>query len=237
MIHIVPILKDNYCYLLEGDDGACIIVDPGQVSPVRHKIAQLGLKPVLILNTHHHADHIAGNAELKKLYGVPVTGPTAEAAKIPGMDHGVSEGDIIAQSGITLTVLDTPGHTAGHISFFWENIPALLCGDTLFSMGCGRLFEGTAADLYASLQKFKTLPPETMMYCGHEYTESNGAFAREAEPDNAAIKARLEEARKLVLNNRPTLPVTLARELETNPFLRAQSLNDFADLRVRKDTF
>ncbi len=237
MIHIVPILRDNYCYLLEGADKVCIIVDPGQVIPVESHIAQHGLKPVLILNTHHHADHVAGNAELKAKYGIPVTGPAAEKTKIPHMDKGVAEGDVIEQAGIALSVLETPGHTKGHIVFHWKDKHALFAGDTLFSMGCGRLLEGTAEDMFASLQKIKSLPPETEIYCGHEYTKANAAFAQFIEPDNNDIKERMKDVVKLQTNNLPTLPVTLAVELKTNPFLRSIDVGTFAERRRQKDNF
>lgn len=237
MIHIIPILRDNYCYLIEGADKQCAIIDPGEVKSVQLYIEQHGLKPIAILNTHHHADHIAGNADLKKHYQIPVIGPKAEAKHIPNMDRGLDEGDRFSEAGIDLSVIATPGHTNGHIVFYWEKESALFAGDTLFSMGCGRLLEGTAQDMYNSLQKLKALPAETQIYCGHEYTQSNGAFALSVDPDNVDLKVRLEEVRKLRLNNRPTLPVSLATEMKTNPFLRAASLNDFAGLRARKDNF
>lgn len=237
MIHIVPILRDNYCYLLEGEGKACIILDPGQITPVESHIAQHGLKPAMILNTHHHADHIAGNAELKATFDIPVIGPKAEQTKIPRMDKGVSEGDTIEHSGIVLSVIETPGHTKGHVAFYWKDQRALFCGDTLFSMGCGRLLEGSAEEMFASLQKIKSLPPETEIYCGHEYTQSNGAFAQSVDPGNADIQARMKDVVKLQTNNRPTIPVTLATELKTNPFLRAQDVSAFAALRTQKDNF
>lgn len=237
MIHIVPILRDNYCYLIEGADKACIIVDPGQVTPVESHIAQHGLKPVVILNTHHHADHVAGNAELKARYGIPVIGPGAEKAKIPHMDKGVGEGDAIEQAGIALSVLETPGHTKGHIVFYCKDKGALFSGDTLFSMGCGRLLEGSAGEMFESLQKIKSLPHDTDIYCGHEYTKSNGDFALTVEPDNNDIKNRMKDVIKLQTNNRPTLPVTLAVELKTNPFLRSADSATFAQRRRQKDNF
>lgn len=237
MIHIVPILRDNYCYLLEGESKDCIIVDPGQITPVESYIAHHGLNPVLILNTHHHADHIAGNAALKEKYAVPVAGPRAERTKIPHMDKALSEGDRIEQSGIVLDVIETPGHTKGHIVFHWKDRNALFCGDTLFSMGCGRLLEGSAKDMFESLQKIKSLPPETDIYCGHEYTEANGDFALSLEPGNTDVQTRMKDVFKLRTNNCPTVPVTLATELKTNPFLRAPDVSAFAAIRKQKDDF
>jgi len=237
LIHIVPILRDNYCYILEGEDRHCIILDPGQVTPVESYIIQHGLKPVMILNTHHHADHIAGNAELKAKYNIPVIGPKAEQSKIPGMDKGLSEADTVEHSGITLRIIETPGHTKGHIVFHWGDKGALFSGDTLFSMGCGRLLEGSADEMFESLQKLKSLPPETEIYCGHEYTKSNGDFAQTIEPQNTDIQTRLKDVVKLQTNNRPTIPVTLGTELKTNPFLRASDVSAFAAIRKQKDNF
>lgn len=237
MIHIIPILRDNYSYLLEGADRHCLILDPGQVTPVEAHLKLHGLIPVAILNTHHHADHIAGNAELKEKFHIPVIGPKAEQAKIPHMDIGLSDGEIFSDAGITVSVIETPGHTKGHIVFHWKDKNALFCGDTLFSMGCGRLLEGTAEQMFSSLQKIKSLPQETEIYCGHEYTEANGDFALSIEPDNQDIQNRLKEAVRLQTNGLPTIPVTLASELKTNPFLRAADAADFASLRRQKDNF
>ena len=237
MIHIVPILRDNYCFLLEGAERQCLIIDPGQVTPVESHLKLHGLTPVAILNTHHHADHIAGNAELKQKFSIPVIGPKAEQGKIPAMDKGVAEGDWFEEAGIRLSVIETPGHTKGHIAFYWKDKGALFCGDTLFSMGCGRLLEGTAEEMYSSLRKIKTLPPETDIYCGHEYTKANGAFAMSVEPDNPDIQNRLKEATRLQTNGRPTIPVSLALEMKTNPFLRAENAAAFAELRRQKDNF
>ncbi len=237
MIHIVPILRDNYCFLLEGADSQCLIIDPGQVTPVESHLKLHGLTPVAILNTHHHADHIAGNAELKQKFSIPVIGPKAEQGKIPAIDKGVAEGDWFEEAGIRLSVIETPGHTKGHIAFYWKDKGALFCGDTLFSMGCGRLLEGTAEEMYSSLRKIKTLPPETDIYCGHEYTKANGAFAMSVEPDNPDIQNRLKEATRLQTNGRPAIPVSLALEMKTNPFLRAENAAAFAELRRQKDNF
>ena len=236
-IHIIPILRDNYCYLVEGADRQCLIVDPGEVSPVMRYIEAQNLTPIMILNTHHHADHIAGNAELKSAYAVSVAGPEAERKFIPGLDIGLKDGDHLDQAGLKLQVLETPGHTKGHIVFHIAALDALLCGDTLFSMGCGRLLEGTADEMFASLQKLKSLPANTNIYCGHEYTSANASFALSEEPDNETIKSRMAEVEKLRANNLPTIPVTLKTELDTNPFLRAANARIFAALRQRKDIF
>lgn len=236
-VHIIPILKDNYAYAIEGTNRQCIIVDPGQVTPVQSFIMQTGLIPVAIINTHHHADHVAGNGELSRLYKIPVIGPEKEETKIPSLTDHVKEGDVIYYAGITLHVLETPGHTNGHIAFYDEDNGTLFCGDTLFSMGCGRLIEGTPEQMFESLRKISSLPLETLIYCGHEYTESNGRFAMDVDPQNEAVQKRMDEIKKLRQNNLPTLPVTIKNELATNPFLRASCLNEFAGLRARKDNF
>lgn len=236
-IHIIPVLRDNYCYIIEGGDKQCLIVDPGEADPIKSFIQQHKLVPVTILNTHHHADHTAGNSVLKSRFNVQVIGPESERHKIPALDQGVKDSDIIDLACVTLNVIHTPGHTNGHVVFYVEQLSALFCGDTLFSMGCGRLLEGTADDMFASLQKIKSLPPETQIYCGHEYTAANAAFAIATEPDNADIKTRMDDVQKKRANNLPTLPVTLETELKTNPFLRAEDAKKFAELRLRKDNF
>ena len=236
-VHTVPILRDNYCFVVEGDDKYCLIVDPGQVTPVESFIEANKLKPFLILNTHHHADHVAGNVELAARYKIKIAAPKAEMAHIPGASEGLVDGDTVGGHGISFRVLETPGHTMGHICFYEPQAGILLAGDTLFSMGCGRLMEGSAEHLYNALQKLKHLPPATQIYCGHEYTESNGVFALACEPDNADIKARIAQVAKLRLNDQPSIPVNLETELNTNPFLRAETLPEFAELRAKKDRF
>lgn len=236
-IHIIPVLRDNYCFIIEADNKNCIIVDPGQVTPVETFIQEHQLKPVLILNTHHHADHIAGNADLKARYNTPVIGPKKESHLIPHITGGVSEGDEINESGVRLKVLETPGHTKGHIVFYALDLAALFCGDTLFSMGCGRLLEGDADEMFTSLQKIKSLPPETLIYCGHEYTKANGTFASHLSPGDPDVMARIKDVEKHRMNDLPTIPVTLETELKTNPFLKAGSVEAFAAIRRQKDHF
>lgn len=232
-IHIVPILDDNYCYILEGAQNQCLIVDPGEANPVKLYINKNRLKPLAILNTHHHGDHTGGNLD----FGLPVIAPEAEKIKIPGFSKGVSDAEIISLGGIDLRVIETPGHTKGHVVFYCEAAGALFSGDTLFSMGCGRLFEGTAQDMYDSLQKIKNLPPDTKIYCGHEYTASNARFAAHIEPDNQDIAARMADIKKQRDKKEPTIPVTLEMELKTNPFLRAADVDALADIRKQKDNF
>jgi len=211
--------RDNYIWLIPGSKpGYVAIVDPGAASPVFEGLKQYGLKASSILCTHHHGDHIGGVLELKEQLHVPVYGPAAEA--IPGVDHPVSDGDIIpSEEGGPYTVFGIPGHTRGHVAYLTKG--RLFCGDTLFVAGCGRLFEGTAFQLHASLMRLAALPDDTRVYCGHEYTLHNLAFARTVEPDNADILAFERRARQLLQANQPTVPSTMADERRINPFLRA----------------
>lgn len=233
IVHIIPVLDDNYCYVLEGADRQCLIIDPGEANPVKLYINKNKLKPVAILNTHHHGDHTGGNLD----FGLPVIAPESEKIKIPGFSKGVKDGDTLTLAGIDLRVLETPGHTKGHVVFYCEAAGALFSGDTLFAMGCGRLFEGSAQDMYDSLQKLKKLPPETKIYCGHEYTIANARFAAHVEPDNQDIANRMVDVKSLRDKKEPTIPTTLEIELKTNPFLRADNVQAFADLRQQKDNF
>lgn len=237
VIHVVPILRDNFCFLIEGADKTCLIIDPGQVVPVESYIKTHSLHPSMILNTHHHADHVAGNADFKARYNIPIVGPAAESTKIPALTKSVKEGDLIEEAGIQLSVIETPGHTNGHVSFYSAQANALFCGDTLFSMGCGRLIEGDAETLHNSLKKIKSLPPQTLIYCGHEYTEANGKFALAVDPQNYDIPKRMKEVASYLSNSMPTIPVSLETEMKTNPFLRAINLRVFEELRTQKDHF
>lgn len=251
-IHIVPALSDNYVYLLRDEgSGAVGVVDPGDAEPVRAALERLGWRPTHILLTHHHADHIAGMDELHRLYHPTIIGPRAERGRIDGMDECYGEGDTFRFGRQPVCVHEVPGHTSGHIAFWFPEAEALFCGDTLFSLGCGRLFEGTPAQMWDSLLKLRGLPDETRVYCGHEYTRSNARFARHVDPGNAALAERAEEVERLRLADTPTLPVTIAREKATNPFLRADDpalaaamglpgadpVAVFAALRQAKDTF
>jgi hydroxyacylglutathione hydrolase len=237
LIHIIPVLRDNYCYILEGENKECLILDAGEAAPVEHYIHDHALKPMAILNTHHHNDHIGGNERLSQLYNIPIFAPQSEMQFIPNVYRGLSDGDILDLAGVSLKIIETPGHTLGHIVFYWEHEKVLFSGDTLFSMGCGRLFEGSAEDMFISFQKIKSLPIDTMVYCGHEYTLTNGFFGLSVEPDNVFIQARMDEVKKLRMEKKPTIPTSLETELKTNVFLMASSQKDFADLRVRKDNF
>ena len=219
MLNIIPIpaFKDNYIWMLH-DHQHVVVVDPGDAAPVLAYLNLHKLKLAAILCTHHHNDHVGGVCKLVELYNVPVYGPQLE--NIPCVSHMLGDGDVIEiqELKIKLSVIDIPGHTLGHIAYLGAG--GVFCGDTLFGCGCGRLFEGTAAQLFHSLQRLANLPDETKMYCGHEYTEANIRFAQVCEPDNARLKQRQADVQALRAAGRPTLPSTIALEKATNPFLR-----------------
>lgn len=229
-----PVLNDNYVYVIDAGDGVCAVVDPSEAAFLEQYAAPAGVR-WLILNTHHHSDHVGGNLAIKSRYGARIIGPKNDAARIPGIDEGVGEGDLVKVGALTARVLEVPAHTRGHIAYYFEEIGALFCGDTLFSLGCGRLFEGTAEQMFAALAKFKLLPPETLVYCAHEYTESNYRFALTVDPENAALRKRGEEITALRHEIKPTVPSTIASELACNPFMRAATPEILGDLRARKD--
>lgn len=223
MTQAIPVsaLSDNYIWIipLGGDSRRAVVVDPGDAPPALAALRELGLEAAAVLLTHHHPDHCGGVAELVARHGVPVYGPAGSPAR--GIDHAVRDGDDIDLEGrLRLRVIGTPGHTLDHVSYAGPGL--LLCGDTLFAAGCGRLFEGTAAQMLASLKKLAALPPVTAVCCGHEYTLANLAFAAQVEPANVAVTERLERVRRLRQRLLPSLPSTLADELDTNPFLRCR---------------
>lgn len=218
----IPAFADNYLWLVH-DGRHAIVVDPGDAQPVIQTLQQLGLQLQAILVTHHHADHIGGVDELRNTTQAPVYGPAFE--KIPEPLTRLSAGDKVSALGLEFSVLDVPGHTAGHIAFYtpdFEGKPLLFCGDTLFSGGCGRLFEGTPAQMLASLDQLAALPGNTRVCCTHEYTLSNLRFARAVEPDNQALLNYFGECEAQRARNLPTLPSSMALELEINPFLRSR---------------
>ncbi len=234
----VPILHDNYAWMLrEAASGAVAIVDPADPDPVIAALERAGGRLDMILLTHHHADHVAGTDAVRARFNCPVVGAAADAHRLPKLDQAVREGETVRLGAASARVIDTPGHTRGQINFFFDDGGVLLSGDTLFSLGCGRLIEGTAAEMFASLRKLAALPAETLVCCGHEYTESNARFALTVEPDNAALRARAEAVRRLRAAGQPTVPSRLGEEMRTNPFLRAPDVARFAQIRARKDAF
>ncbi len=248
----LPVLTDNYIFLLhDTNSGETAAVDPAVAKPVLEVLQAKGWQLSYIFNTHHHGDHVGGNLELKRQTGCKIVAAERDRHRIPGMDWGVSDNDDISLGTHGFKVIEAPGHTTGHIVYHCADSEALFCGDTLFSMGCGRLFEGSADEMWQSLQKLKALPASTRIYCAHEYTQANGRFALSLEADNQALQQRLAEVAELRRQNLSTLPSTLGLELATNPFLREHSpsirqavygenaspAEIFAKVRRRKDQF
>jgi hydroxyacylglutathione hydrolase len=210
-------------------------VDPADATAVSAAIDAAGGKLDTIFLTHHHSDHIAGTDEVRARYGARVVGASADAHRLPRLDLAVAEGDRVPFGGGQAQVLETPGHTRGHIAFFIPLDDLLFCGDTLFSLGCGRLLEGSAEEMFGSLQKFARLPGDTWIYCGHEYTQSNARFALTVEPENAALRVRADEVMRLRSAGTPTVPSRLADELAANPFMRAPNAAQLREIRAAKD--
>lgn len=233
----VPCLSDNYAWLLRAPDGRLAICDPGEAGPIAAAIEAAGGKLDLILLTHHHADHVDGVAELVARYGAKVVGAKADQYRLPPLDMVVEPGQTVELLGSPARILASDGHTHGHIAYYFPEGGFVLCADTLFSLGCGRLLEGTAAEMFDSLRLLAALPPETLVCCGHEYTESNARFALTIEPDNAALQARAAEVKALRAAGKPTVPTTMAQELATNPFLRAKDAVMLGHIRTAKDNF
>ena len=234
----IPVLSDNYVWLAhDAASGETVAVDPAVAEPVLEAAAQRGWTITQIWNTHWHPDHTGGNAEIKAATGCTITGPAAEAERIPTLDVQVKGGDVARLGAIDARVMDVPAHTAGHIAFHLAGAQAVFVGDTLFAMGCGRLFEGTAEQMFANMQALAALPGETQVYCAHEYTLSNGRYAVVAEPDNAELAARMTQVEAAREKGEPTVPTTIALERATNPFMRAQSAAELAERRAAKDAF
>ena len=234
----VPVLSDNYSWLVHDPaTAATIVVDPGEAAPVLAAATERGWTIGEVWITHWHPDHTGGNADVKVATGARVIGPEAERARIPTLDAGLAEGDTVRLGGHAAAVIETPGHTAGHIVFHFADDAAIFTGDTLFAMGCGRLFEGDAGQMHANMRRFAALDDATRVYCGHEYTQSNGRFALSVDPDNAALAARMAEVDRLRAAGEATVPTTIGAERATTPFLRAPDAEALARLRAGKDAF
>ncbi len=248
----IPVLSDNYVHLIHDPaKGDCSVVDPAVAAPVLAVLERKHWRLTQILCTHHHTDHVGGNREIKDATRCTIIGATADAHRIPGIDVEVAEGDVVRFGEHAARVIEVPGHTSGHIAYWFGDSKILFCGDTLFSLGCGRLFEGTAAQMWSSLLKIRALPDDTRVYCAHEYTQSNADFALTQEPDNTILKRRADQIVALREAGKPTVPSLLGEEKAANPFLRADvaefqdaaglagqgAESVFAAVRSRKDRF
>lgn len=252
LVHQFPCLSDNYGYLIhdpEADTTAAI--DTPETGPIEAALRLKGWQLTHILNTHHHADHAGGNLELQDKYGCTIIGPRDEADRIPGIDKEVGDGDTFLFGSQDVRVIGVPGHTLGHIAFYFEEAKAAFVGDALFALGCGRVFEGTPDQMWSSLEKLMALPDETKVYCAHEYTQANAKFAMTIEPGNAELVTRVKEIEALRAKGKPTVPTSIGLERRTNPFVRPMSdeiqkvtgLSGgsasaiFTEVRHRKDNF
>ncbi|WP_367025801.1 hydroxyacylglutathione hydrolase [Methylococcus sp. ANG] len=248
----IPVLEDNYVYLLhEPDSGATAAVDPAVAGPVLEALDARGWRLSHVLNTHHHGDHVGGNLELKAATGCAIVGAAGDRHRIPGIDVALKDGEEFRLGSASARMLEVPGHTSGHVAFWFEDDAALFCGDTLFALGCGRLLEGSAEQMWRSLERLRALPPEARVYCAHEYTLANARFAATMEPGNAALRERMSRVETLRRDGLATVPSSLDEELATNPFLRPESpeirqglglvqapdVEVFAEIRRRKDGF
>ena len=251
-IDLVPCFTDNYVFLVRDPaSGAVAVVDPADSGPVIDALEARGWRPTHILNTHHHPDHVGGNADLKARYGVTIVGPAADRDRIPGIDIALGEGDPFTFGTQRVETIDVPGHTRGHCAYHLPDAGVVFVGDTLFALGCGRLFEGTPAQMQRSLAKLAALPDDTLAYCAHEYTQSNARFAVTVEPGNADLAARTDEIDRARAQGIATVPTTIGREKATNPFLRwdsedlratlglegADAATVLGETRRRKDVF
>jgi len=251
-IRQIPVLSDNYVYLVRDPRSAAVaVVDPAVADAPLATAERLGWRITHILNTHHHPDHVGGNREIKAATGCTIVGPRADRDRIPGIDDVVGEGDTYELGEAAAQVFDIPGHTRGHIAYWFRESEALFCGDTIFALGCGRLFEGTPKQMWTSISKLRALPDATRVFCAHEYTQANARFALAVEPGNESLRARATTIDAMRADDKPTVPSTLAEERATNPFLRADAAElqaaigmvgadpvaVFAEVRQRKDNF
>ena len=237
-IEIIPCLQDNYSYLIidEKNNIACV-VDPSDSDPIIKYLENNKIQLKFILNTHHHYDHVGGNKELKKKYGAKIIGYKGDKDRIPAIDILVDDQEIWEEENFKTKIIYIPGHTLGHICFYFYDNKSVFTGDTLFSLGCGKIFEGTYSQMYESLKKLKELPTDTKIFCGHEYTLNNSKFCMTHDPNNKNLKNKITEITKKIQNQLPTIPSTIKEELECNIFLRAKNIKTFSKLRDLKDNF
>jgi hydroxyacylglutathione hydrolase len=234
----VPAFADNYLWLVhDKESGETAVVDPGDPAPVLAEADKQGWRITTILNTHWHGDHTGGNLAIKEATGATIIGPEGENGRVPGLDQASGEGDVIRIGAHEAEVWEVPGHTVGHIAYVFRQDRVAFVGDTMFAMGCGRLFEGSAEQMHGSLKRLAELPPETRLYCAHEYTLANARFAAHAFPENKEISDRLRQVEQERRADRATVPTTVAEERATNPFLLARDVEQFADLRRAKDNY
>ena len=237
-VKIIPCLEDNYAYLLiDNTNNTACIIDPSEASPIINYLEKNKIKLSFILNTHHHYDHVGGNKKLKEIYGAKVIGYIGDKERIPEIDIIVKNNQIWKEKNFEAKIIHIPGHTKGHICFYFFNEKKIFSGDTLFSLGCGKIFEGTYAQMFESLNFFKTLPQDTNIYCGHEYTLKNSEFCLKHDPNNPNLKKKIQKIKEKLNKNLPTLPTTIKDEIECNIFLRTENLENFSKLRDLKDNF
>ena len=236
-VEIIKCLQDNYSYLIIDSNNNACVVDPGESAPIINFVDRNNINLKFILNTHHHFDHIGGNIELKKRYNLKIIGFTEDKNRIDGIDTLLRDNEIWSSEEFRAKIIHVPGHTSGHICFHFYNDHIIFTGDTLFSLGCGRIFEGTNEEMYNSLSILKKLPAITKVYCGHEYTYNNSLFCLEHDKKNQILKEKIIDIKNKIKKNLPTIPTTIKDELACNIFLRAKTLKEFSKLRDLKDNF
>ena len=237
IVEIIPCLQDNYSYLIIDENNNACVIDPSEAKPVIDLVERKKINLKYILNTHHHYDHIGGNEELKKKYSSIVVGYKDDAERIPGINVLVENNQVWKSDNFEAKIIHIPGHTTGHISFHFFKEKLIFTGDTLFSLGCGKIFEGTYQEMFESLNKIKSLPEDTKIYCGHEYTLQNSKFCIKHDPTNSNLQNKILEITEKLENALPTIPSILKDEIECNIFLRAKNVESFSKLRDLKDNF
>ena len=237
IVEIIPCLQDNYSYLIIDKNNNACVIDPSEAEPVINFVEKKNINLQYILNTHHHYDHIGGNEELKKKYDSTVVGYKGDAKRIPEINILVENNQVWKGDNFEAKIMHIPGHTTGHISFYFFNQNLIFTGDTLFSLGCGKIFEGTYQEMFTSLNKIKNLPEDTKIYCGHEYTIQNSKFCIKHDPENSNLHNKILEITEKLKKGLPTIPSTLKEEMECNVFLRAKNVESFSKLRDLKDNF